>query len=487
MPLEFFNGADLHVRRSSRQSGFFSIQTKESYYRNRPALVASQNIAGPRQQSSTFPTLSQISTRAGESSSLDQFTQKQIHNIEQRILKSNSIVDVFYLWILQTMVAGPQDLAGTAEGVYRGLHIMALEGDSNEHLLENSAVHVVTRSEALVRRVKFPAVLLRIAHDDQLRAGDFTYIKNSLAKGDRPFSSGDGLLHGIYTFDAYLAPLIGCMTPQIWAFSAHRTFGAVVYSFGRHLAGLNPGAAELLHLVPRTTETSRTWTSPTLSPAACSDAIAWWTKQLNEIFSVLSDPVVFADKTNTYDPVRHHQKLLTAEQLFRRTGSILTSYRDAEAQQVLLFTVLDILDRISQQSVEKSAHLVTAERALTRLRGTMSPTAAEVLLPLAERAVAALKSVQDGFFIRSSSTKPDEMKIFGLSKVNAAAKYVKLLRDATHGHGAKNAGRVAETNALLANHDGTISHDLPLLGYLYLLDFMSRPQDLRRRLMASTS
>jgi hypothetical protein len=38
------------------------------------------------------------------------------------------------------------------------------------------------------------------------------------------------------------------------------------------------------------------------------------------------------------------------------------------------------------------------------------------------------------------------------------------------------------TNVLLAHHDGNIPHDLALLGYLYLLDVMSRPADLRRTL-----
>ena len=40
----------------------------------------------------------------------------------------------------------------------------------------------------------------------------------------------------------------------------------------------------------------------------------------------------------------------------------------------------------------------------------------------------------------------------------------------------KAAGR---TDALLAHHDGTFPHDLPLLGYLYLLDLMSQPESLR--------
>lgn len=57
-----------------------------------------------------------------------------------------------------------------------------------------------------------------------------------------------------------------------------------------------------------------------------------------------------------------------------------------------------------------------------------------------------------------------------------------MLRAATHGHGSNRAGRVELTNALLAHHDGTIPHDLALLGYLYLLDVLVHPEVLAKHL-----
>jgi hypothetical protein len=110
----------------------------------------------------------------------------------------------------------------------------------------------------------------------------------------------------------------------------------------------------------------------------------------------------------------------------------------------------------------------------------MSAEAAEILLPGAQRALDALEKLQEGFFISRHSGKqvvewtdpkngPDR-----LSMNDAAAHYIKVLRNSTHGHGSKRRDQVARTNALLVHHDGHVPHDLALLGYLYLLDILSR-------------
>jgi hypothetical protein len=69
-----------------------------------------------------------------------------------------------------------------------------------------------------------------------------------------------------------------------------------------------------------------------------------------------------------------------------------------------------------------------------------------------------------------------------LSVEEAVARYLKLLRDATHGHGSDKESSKATTDALLAHHDGHIPHDIGLLGYLYLLDLLMHPDRVRLRL-----
>jgi len=44
------------------------------------------------------------------------------------------------------------------------------------------------------------------------------------------------------------------------------------------------------------------------------------------------------------------------------------------------------------------------------------------------------------------------------------------------------AGRIEQTTTLLAHHDGESTHDLALLGYLYLPDLRTRPDALAKHL-----
>jgi hypothetical protein len=162
---------------------------------------------------------------------------------------------------------------------------------------------------------------------------------------------------------------------------------------------------------------------------------------------------------------------MSVEQIFQRVTSILTAQRDIHAGRVLLFTVLDTLERLTRRDIERLCTLSTAEKAMERVRQVIPSDAAALLLPLAERGVVALKQLQDGFFMTNFPGN--------LSVEKAAARYAKVLRNATHGHGSDKAAQVAETSALLAQHDGNVPHDLPLIGYLYLLELLSHPEVLR--------
>ena len=118
----------------------------------------------------------------------------------------------------------------------------------------------------------------------------------------------------------------------------------------------------------------------------------------------------------------------------------------------------------------------------------MSKDVAAVLLPAADRAVAALEAVQDGFFLRRQvgAAKVEytdkDGTLQSLDPVDAAAEYIRVLRNATHGHGTNREDRKLSTDALLAHHNGVIPTDLPLLPYLYLLELLSKPEMLRHNL-----
>lgn len=334
------------------------------------------------------------------------------------------------------------------------------------------------------------AVLMRMQNDKSLACGSVEHLQKALESGEQIFSSSAGLMQGGILLDAYLGPLLGALSPAIWSFAAFREFGAAIFSLGRPIAGTAGEAAELLQTLPHQgpTEGARL---PKLSPSASSSAIGWWNTRLNEMFGVLTDVGVFSDANGLYHATKHIHGLATVEQLFRRVGAIQVAHRDRNARLVLLFTVLDTLERLTGRPLEGHCTLSFATKTLDKLRSEIPDDAAEILLPAAERAVAALEGVQEGFFIRRQLGAATVDLIFSngaaesLTPEKAASEYVKILRNATHGHGSNRATAFERTNALLAHHDGRLPHDLGLLGYLYLLDVLAHPDNLRTALYRS--
>lgn len=176
--------------------------------------------------------------------------------------------------------------------------------------------------------------------------------------------------------------------------------------------------------------------------------------------------------------------------MFRRVGSIQRADRDRDARHVLLFTVLDTLERLNGRTLVEMCTLSFAERTARRVRKALPGDAAAVLMPNVDRALAALGRLQEGFYL------PDQLDAervaftdeagtpSSLTRERATAEYLRILRNATHGHGSNRAERKALTNTLLVQHDGHVPHDLALLGYLYLLELLAVPALLRRTLYA---
>jgi hypothetical protein len=84
-----------------------------------------------------------------------------------------------------------------------------MESNANEKPLLDASVHLIRRAPALVRRTKLVSVFLRIAHDEQLKAGSVTHLKVENAAGKLVFASAGGLLEGIALLHTYIGPLLG--------------------------------------------------------------------------------------------------------------------------------------------------------------------------------------------------------------------------------------------------------------------------------------
>jgi hypothetical protein len=413
--------------------------------------------------------------------------------LERRRLKAEeegALLDVINHQQLLLYLLPTKDLPVQARYFVEFLNSVRFTEDPDTGPFLNTGVHVVEVNPVLVHRLKVASVWLRIEQDLRLGGGDASHLTTLSTKDEQAFESSSGLYSGVMMFDAYVSPLLAAGTPGIWAVNVVRSFGSLIFDFGTFVSGTEGDASEMLHLIS-TPGANEVVHFPRLSESAADSAIRWWTERLNLLFGVLSDLSTFTDSSGEYRPAKHLEALLTIEQVFRRTTSLLVAHRDTNARRALMFTVLDTLEGVRGASFLMMCKHSHAVKVLAGLERSLPEPAAELLLPTARRAVMALHAMQSGFFIRRQLGTPTvDLQLGGssvrsLSLEEATARYLKVLRDATHGHGADKESSRAMTDALLAHHDGDIPHDVGLLGYLYLLDVLLHPERVRQRLYRS--
>ncbi|MCC6496997.1 MAG: hypothetical protein IT193_12165 [Propionibacteriaceae bacterium] len=475
--------ADYHYGRD--HSGAFFVQPNETYRRRRPDLVRLRTIATSSEASPRWHELSSLRERAEVD--LPKHVQDALERRRAKAEQSGALIDAINYQRLLLTVLPIAELPTQARYFSEFLNSVRFSDDSDTGPFPNTGVHVLEVDHSLLRRLKIASVWLRLEQDARLGSGDASHVVAMNADHEDVFASSAGLYEGVMLFDAYVAPLLAAGSPGIWAINVVRSFGSLIFNLGTFISGTDADAVEMLQFigVPGAIEAVK---FPKVSAAAGLGALEWWTEKLNLLFGVLSDLSTFTDTEGNYRPAKHLEGLLTIEQIFRRTTSMLVAHRDGGARRPLLFTILDSLEGVRGANLLTMCRLSHASKVLAALEAEMPADAAEVLLPAARRAVDALRAMQDGFFIRRQlATTKVELQLDGgrvqeLTVDEAAAKYLKVLRDATHGHGSDSEGSRAMTDALLAHHDGHIPHDIGLLGYLYLLDLMMHPERVGRQL-----
>jgi hypothetical protein len=479
----FFQNARLRYR-AAPENREYLVRTDESYAKTRPGLVIERQLLGPGRPSMRLSELTVLSERIGAVDRLASPERTRIlRELDRRHEQRQEMHTLVALCQAQTQLASPAELPTAVGDVHAGLLTVGTKSrPDDEAIFQDAGVHLVRRDAALLHRLQMAPAWLRIRYDPNLAAGGLNHLVAAQGRGDDLFATGRGLARGVFTLDAYLGPLLAALSPSVWAFAAYRAVGAIIYTLGQQpLAGTQGDAAELLQTL--TAEGAAEPTKvPRLSRLAAQSAVTWWCARLDDLFGVLTDPVVFVDASGKYHPPAHLQGFLTVEQLFRRTYSIQTTYRDSNARRVLLFSVLDTLETLTGKPLETLCSVRFAEKTLALLEASIPADAAEVLLPAARRGVDALRRLQLGFFIAAQSNSgrvsfPDGSS---MDLDHAAAAYIKILRDATHGHGTNRPKNRNMTEALLANHDGKVHHDLALLGHLYLVDFLKTTDVLKR-------
>lgn len=489
-PAAFLTESGLKARPEPGQPDTWRVTTEEHYLHGKPNLFTVDHLDGP---AAARPRFDLLTTAAASGVVSDPGGQHEAA-LEERVReleRSGALVDHLAVSQLQTLDAPVALLPEVVKGILEFLRKVEGPGEPGHPLFVDAGAHLVRRSPRVVHRAKLASALHQIPFDSRIAGGlDTATAARLLAGDDLVLNASQGLFDGVFLLDAYLGPMLGALTPFIWGFSAPRAFGTVIYSFGRPLNATQAQAAELLQLLPTQSAVRSTPMHSTPTKAAAA-ALDWWATRLDTLFGVITNPAVFTDRQGRYLPAKHLHALASVEQLFRRVSSIQTNHRDTNARRVLLFTVLDTLERLTGRPIDEVCSLRFAQTALDRVSDDMNSDAAAILLPAARRGVEALREAQTNLFqIRQTGASHVEVPASGgqaaqrLDPEQATAKYLKVLRNATHGHGSKEPKQIGLTNTLLAHHDGSLPHDVGLLGYLYLLDVLVHPDKLAKRLYA---
>jgi hypothetical protein len=476
-PKGFFSAAGLRTRPAPDRATW-RIKTTEAYTRRRPDLISANVLIGAHKHSADRSTLPQD---APEWTPLD---RAQLPNLPPQPAELE-LLDLLNYGRINVVTAPREELPDACLRLLDEIRALQFLEDGLQTFPE-ADVHIIGISQRLRHRLKMPQVFLQLSIEPNL---DVAEINRRAGSRELIFKSSEGLLTGAYFLDPYFGPLLGALSPAIWGVAVPRG-GQLIFNLGRQVGGTTVLAPDLLSTITKQGADSPV-TFAQLPPGSVPAALNWWANQLNDMFGVLSDPAIFATADERYLPARHMEVLLTFEQLFRRATSIRTNHQDLHAARTLMFSTIDTFEGLLGIDILRQCHPGHAKKVLSRLRETIPIAAQPVLLPAAERAVDALSATAAGFFLTDHDDRigrggPGQES---LTREDGTAHLLKLMRNATHGHGPTKGGEkaVALSNQLLGRHDGHLPSDLALLGHLYLLDLLSDPSRLRRILNLRSS
>lgn len=351
-------------------------------------------------------------------------------------------------------------------------------------LFAGLSAHLLIATDLLVHRVRLPAILFRFDQDPDAMAT----IASLGAEGGY-FASSTKWFHDVISPSHYFGPLLGCYAPGFWCVPTGRPPASILFNLGTVIAGYRHTPMEPMQLLPAEGR-DEVVAKGSLSPESCRVAVTWWTNRLNQMFGYLCDPTTFSNKHGIYDPYEHQHWLLTFGQVFELVTALQTSSRSFATQKLLMYSLLDsFADRIIDCDFEKLCTYDNAKATADRVRTKMPKSVAQLLMPLADRAVEGLRGLQDGFFFREQRGDnnvivrlPGSTQGHHRELSRAAAMLMRLYRNATHGFGGIRRPQsekewVAER--LLAHHTGEMPDDLVFLPYLYLLDTLCEPEKVR--------
>lgn len=285
----------------------------------------------------------------------------------------------------------------------------------------------------------------------------------------------------ILGLSAYLEPLFTSLAPNPWGMTASRPGGVIAYLFGTALPGAAIEPNDLMQL--SAPDRGRREKLPS-EPSSSHDYVLtlnWWMRQLNLLFSVITDPLLH-EVSGEFDPERAFERHFAMEHLFRSCQALAAHHSDPFTRRLLLFQVLEMLSGLdSSLRWEQLASPKFAKDTLADIEKELPASVSTILLPRARAAAMALAKLREGFFMSladdgSSIFLPDKHGGFVLTDLDrAVTQWLRVVRNSHHGFDKTPSPR---ERALLRSHTGAIDDALSDLAWLYLLRIMTHPERL---------
>jgi len=272
--------------------------------------------------------------------------------------------------------------------------------------------------------------------------------------------------------------------PGLLGIVGARATGLVVLLFGQVESGRpQPGPSTLIDLyrpnllaLPVADEMS--FSRP--STAHVEELLTWWCERLNAIHDVLLDPVRYSRADSTYDPAAHYGDLISFDRLVAAVNTILVGSRREEfTRRLMLFEVLDILDGFRQGSYATLLNRDWLAAELKKLRTAIPKDLHQFFIPRCERALEALKAVDNGWWLKER-VGPNGLTVMtgqGQTELRsfnrAGADYLRLVRNA--GHALRRSLEEPENRSLLVSHSGDLAPEISDLAFLHFLRLLVLP------------
>jgi hypothetical protein len=410
------------------------IEPLERYENRAPRLVQLIEVAAPGAPARWKALQLLPASQVARSTPPDLIAQK--HRELVKGAAENDIMTMLNWLHISLTLASDEEFVDAARG---GFEILRdLKTTDGTLAFPELAAYFIQFDQALTWRAGFPRIMLRVEEEPATLT-----TRPPQTAGQLVFGSGTALLEDLaLTRDAYLAPLFLCHSPWIWAIVGQRPQGVMVYSLGRPWRGRAPDAAELLHqFMPA--GPAKFEPCPPFTAAQITETLRWWTDHLNNLLSVVTDPSTYAGSTRQYKPRRQFEAQLTFEQAGRRIQAVLAHQRDHASRRFIAFGALDTLEGLGL-GFSEAVRLTRAQKTLDELDAALPADVAAVLLPSARRAVDALRECEQGFMPSGwvsggNVTVPHrngQPRVMTLEE--AAAQYLRILRNAGHGYAGQN-------------------------------------------------